>query len=80
MCEVTIYIFLQISPLVFDTFLSRIQADYGCHGNPYHNATHGADVAQTMHYFIQHSSIKVCVALLSACSPQYSDSFQCNVY
>ncbi|XP_064389358.1 dual specificity calcium/calmodulin-dependent 3',5'-cyclic nucleotide phosphodiesterase 1B-like isoform X2 [Halichondria panicea] len=47
-----------ISPLMFDNFLTRIQADYGSHGNPYHNATHGADVAQTMHHFIQHSSLK----------------------
>ncbi len=49
----------QISPLMFDNFLTRIEADYGCHGNLYHNATHGADVALTMHYFIQKSSLKV---------------------
>lgn len=53
------FLYPQISPLIFDNFLSRIEADYSIHGNPYHNATHGADVAQTVHYFIQQSSLKV---------------------
>ena len=49
----------QISPSMFGCFLAQIEIDYGNHGNPYHNATHGADVAQTVHYFISQTGLKV---------------------
>ena len=35
---------------VLHSFLSAVSAAY--EGNPYHNAMHGADVCQTMHYFL----------------------------
>ena len=44
-----------------DSFLAKIEAGYGCHGNPYHNATHAADVAATTHYFLHSLGLKVSV-------------------
>ena len=45
--------------MMFDKFLARIEADYGNHGNSYHNATHAADVAQTVHYLIHSTGLEV---------------------
>lgn len=53
------YIKLQISDVIFDCFLSKIEDGYNHHGNPYHNACHGADVALTLHYFLQATGVKV---------------------
>ena len=49
----------QISSQHLDNFLSKIEAGYGRYGNPYHNATHAADVAITTHYFIHSLGLKV---------------------
>lgn len=38
----------------------KIEEGYNRHGNPYHNACHGADVAQTIHYILHGSGLKVC--------------------
>lgn len=43
----------------FDSFLVRIEEGYRHHGNPYHNACHGADVAQTMHYILRSTGFQV---------------------
>ena len=50
---------IQISSQHLDNFLSKIEAGYGRYGNPYHNATHAADVAITTHYFIHSLGLKV---------------------
>ena len=51
--------FLQISVASFDSFMIKMEEGYNHHGNPYHNACHGADVAQTVHYVLQTTGIKV---------------------
>ena len=50
---------MQISSQHLDAFLSKIEAGYSRYGNPYHNATHAADVAVTTHYFIHSLGLKV---------------------
>ena len=42
-----------------DCFLSKVEAGYGNHSNQYHNATHGADVTQTVHYLIHSTGFEV---------------------
>ena len=59
----------QISVEKFDSFLVRIEEGYNRHGNPYHNACHGADVAQTIHYMLHGSGLEVCPLL--ACESCY---------
>lgn len=49
----------QISSQHLENFLAKIEAGYGRYGNPYHNATHAADVAITTHYFIHSLGLKV---------------------
>ena len=50
---------LQISANKFDSFLVKIEEGYRRHGNPYHNACHGADVAQTVHYLLHATGFEV---------------------
>ena len=52
---------MQISSQHLENFLSKIEAGYGRYGNPYHNATHAADVAITTHYFIHSLGLKVSI-------------------
>ena len=40
-----------INPTQFATFIQAVQAAYRA-DNPYHNATHAADVLQSIHYFL----------------------------
>lgn len=49
---------LQITPACLDAFLSRVEQGYKHHGNPYHNATHGADVLQTVHYLVHTTGLE----------------------
>ena len=49
---------LQITPVCLDAFLSRVEQGYKHHGNPYHNATHGADVLQTVHYLLHTTGLE----------------------
>jgi len=39
--------------------MSKIEEAYNRFDNPYHNSCHGADVGQTVHYFIENSGLKV---------------------
>ena len=48
----------QISPSCLDAFLSRVEQGYKNHGNAYHNATHGADVLQTVHYLVHTTGLE----------------------
>jgi len=45
----------RIAPAVLAKFLAAIEQRYN--DMPYHNAVHGADVAQTMHYFLHHGGM-----------------------
>ena len=49
---------LQITPVCLDAFLSRVEQGYKHHGNPYHNATHCADVLQTVHYLLHTTGLE----------------------
>ena len=44
---------------VLDNFLQRVEKGYKIHDNPYHNATHAADVTQTVHYIIMSAGLQV---------------------
>jgi len=44
---------------VFDLFMVKIEAGYNHHDNPYHNSSHGADVAQTLNFLVTSSGILV---------------------
>ena len=48
----------QISPSCLDAFLSRVEQGYKNHGNAYHNATHSADVLQTVHYLVHTTGLE----------------------
>ena len=48
----------QISPSCLDAFLCRVEQGYKHHGNAYHNATHGADVLQTVHYLVHTTGLE----------------------
>lgn len=43
----------RISGTCFESLMAKIENGYGNHDNPYHNAIHGADVTQTVHYLIE---------------------------
>jgi hypothetical protein len=40
-------------------FLEGMEAGYGKHKNPYHNAVHAADVLQTTFHILHHSGLMV---------------------
>jgi len=48
----------KISPSCLGAFLSKLEQGYKHHGNSYHNATHGADVLQTVHYLIHTTGLE----------------------
>ncbi|XP_050419545.1 dual specificity calcium/calmodulin-dependent 3',5'-cyclic nucleotide phosphodiesterase 1A isoform X3 [Patella vulgata] len=47
----------KISSTVLDSFLVTLEQGYSKYKNPYHNALHGADVAQTVHHLLSQSKL-----------------------
>eukprot|EP00164_Ancoracysta_twista_P004624 GFYU01006246.1.p1 GENE.GFYU01006246.1~~GFYU01006246.1.p1 ORF type:complete len:927 (+),score=190.47 GFYU01006246.1:414-2783(+) len=63
---------LGISAMTFNNFIEQIQKQY--QSNPYHNATHGADVMQTSYWYLLQNGFehipleqKFCLLLAAAC-------------
>eukprot|EP00939_MAST-03C_sp_MAST-3C-sp1_P000239 g239.t1 len=76
----------KISIPVLEEFLETIHLGYK-KSNPYHNATHGADVMYTMHCFFKHSSRlqnltmpDMLAALLAACVHDYKHDGRNNTF
>lgn len=51
----------KISPVILENFLNRIEEGYRHRHLPYHNNSHGADVAQTMHCVLYQTGLMKCL-------------------
>lgn len=79
---------LRLNSQRFSTYISRIQSGYNTE-NLYHTATHAADVAQTMHYFMNGCEVasalsltllEMCAGYLSAAVHDYEHPGVNNAY